>query len=156
MLGPTTDNRVGVAVKKAIEELNPAIDSKIGDALQDAATDNKIEILLPVNADLLEDLDNEEVAETESLRRDRLWCLTILNLVSTRHVFGSVVTGVSCILVPKRLRCGSRRLSCDTEVAHWCDHLCEPCSHHVVLKTSEHRRIVYIWLQLCGNANYDD
>ena len=43
-MGPTTDNRVGVAVKKAIEELNPAIDSKIGDALQDAAADNEIEM----------------------------------------------------------------------------------------------------------------
>ncbi|KAI2510974.1 Reverse transcriptase (RNA-dependent DNA polymerase) [Fragilaria crotonensis] len=57
--------------KEGYWESNAAIDSKIGDALQDAAADGMIEMLLPVNADLLEDHDDEEVAETESLRSDQ-------------------------------------------------------------------------------------
>ena len=68
--GLTSEDRVGVAVRRSTEELNAAIDSKIGDGLQDVAADNEIDLLLPVNADLLEDLDNNEVAESDALQTE--------------------------------------------------------------------------------------
>jgi hypothetical protein len=68
--GLTSEDRVGVAVRRSTEELNAAIDSKVGDGLQDVAADNEIDLLLPVNADLLEDLDNNEVAESDALQTE--------------------------------------------------------------------------------------
>lgn len=68
--GLTAEDRAGVAVQQVIKALETAIEARIGDARGDAAVDNEIDMLLPLNTDIIEDLDDDDVVESHSLMPD--------------------------------------------------------------------------------------
>jgi hypothetical protein len=67
----TTDEKATDSVRRAMATLNESIESKIGDHLDDDKVREQVGDAVPLDGDLLEDLDDESVVEEESTHMEQ-------------------------------------------------------------------------------------